>query len=561
MKEIILSFFNKRPTLCKLAFYISLVFPSQYKKQRKHKEPYKKWNNQVSDLIRGGIKVRTDKVVLVMGQTTVPAISLHLIVLKGFEKKGYKPVIILPYFSPSKITYKAYGYKKFISFETYFPKSCNKYLSATIDKINTQDDLLGYSWNGIRTGRFCLSTAMRRLRKGYIDLGDDELKKEVRNLFEISYESAYAIKKIIKKIKPDAALLVDRGYTPEGELFDECISNNIPCYTWNVGHKNNVLLFKRYEQKNKEDHPVTLSNKSWETVKNIEWSDYHDKLLRDELFHCYSTGEWYGEVATQKNKYFIEEEKLYLEIGIDKSKKTAVVFSHIFWDATFFWGEDIFRDYEEWFIETIKCACANPNLNWIIKVHPANYVKNIRDNIAGESSEVLAIKKHIGNLPDHVKLLDEMSNISTWSIFKIMDYCITVRGTVGIESALLGKVVVTAGTGRYDGRGFTIDPKTKNEYFDIVNDLHNMRMPTKRQIELAKKYAFGIYLCRNLHLSTFRIMYEEDEKYTQRITLTETAVEHIFNMQDVCEISEWIDSKNEDFFIFRRDNICVASLV
>ena len=49
--------------------------------------------------------------------------------------------------------------------------------------------------------------------------------------------------------------------------------------------------------------------------------------------------------------------------------------------GTFFYGTDLFGSYEEWFVETMKIACANPHVNWIVKIHPANIVKNVRDGV------------------------------------------------------------------------------------------------------------------------------------------------------------------------------------
>jgi hypothetical protein len=49
-----------------------------------------------------------------------------------------------------------------------------------------------------------------------------------------------------------------------------------------------------------------------------------------------------------------------------------VVFSQVLWDANLFYGEDLFEDAGEWFVETVRVACANSAMNWLIKLHPAN---------------------------------------------------------------------------------------------------------------------------------------------------------------------------------------------
>jgi hypothetical protein len=61
-------------------------------------------------------------------------------------------------------------------------------------------------------------------------------------------------------------------------------------------------------------------------------------------------------VGTQLGKWLHERAEVLRSLGLDASKKTAVIYSHIFWDVTFFWGEDLFDNYEECFFGDSK-AC------------------------------------------------------------------------------------------------------------------------------------------------------------------------------------------------------------
>ena len=45
--------------------------------------------------------------------------------------------------------------------------------------------------------------------------------------------------------------------------------------------------------------------------------------------------------------------------------------------------------------------------------------------------------KTIWICPDNLKVLKMNNQINSWSLYQILDYCITIRGTPGIESALL----------------------------------------------------------------------------------------------------------------------------
>ena len=50
----------------------------------------------------------------------------------------------------------------------------------------------------------------------------------------------------------------------------------------------------------------------------------------------------------------------------------------------------------------------------------------------------------------------------------MVNYVLTVRGTVGVEACLLGKEVIFAGTGRFSGYKFGLFPQNKEEYFNLI---------------------------------------------------------------------------------------------
>jgi hypothetical protein len=195
--------------------------------------------------------------------------------------------------------------------------------------------------------------------------------------------------------------------------------------------------------------------------------------------------------------------ELLESLGLDPAKKTAVVFSHILWDANMFYGEDLFADQEEWFVATVRAATEKPGVNWIVKLHPANVWKLRREGLEGELDEELAIAREIGALPDHVAVLRPESEISTRSVFGATDYGITIRGSVGFELPCLGVPVLTAGTGFYSGHGFTVDSASEDEYLGRLRHIEDVAPPTPEQVELARRHAYALFLLRPLRFSSF----------------------------------------------------------
>jgi hypothetical protein len=245
----------------------------------------------------------------------------------------------------------------------------------------------------------------------------------------------------------------------------------------------------------------------------------------------------------------IQPEEIRRRLGLDPRKKTAIVFPHILWDATLFWGTSLFRNYEEWLVETIRTACTNDRVNWVIKVHPANVVKSIRDGVQGEPSELKALRKHITKLPPHISIIHADSDINFYSLLRVMDYCVTVRGTVGIEAAGFGIPVLTAGTGRYDHKEFTIDSKCREEYLERLASIQDIPPLTTRQRELAERFAFGIFLLRPLPLTTVTLEYQRDARATSKTRINVATREDWLNAPDLKLFAEWVNSKQIDFLL------------
>src|SRR5205807_525761 len=95
------------------------------------------------------------------------------------------------------------------------------------------------------------------------------------------------------------------------------------------------------------------------------------------------------------------------------------------------------------------------------------------------------------------------SEISTRSVFEAADYGITIRGSVGFELPCLGVPVLTAGTGFYAGRGFTVDSSSAEEYLARLRRIEEVAPPTGEQYELARRHAYALFHLRPLRFSSF----------------------------------------------------------
>ena len=426
----------------------------------------------------------------------------------------------------------------------------NTSIKVVFDQLKSAKDkqkLLEIKLSNISLGKSALASLIRKTR-GNLEINDKYYKDSLLLGLINAYESLDYAKKIFLKHKPKGLILFDRGYTPQAEFFEFFLKNGSSVIQINAAHNNN-FVYKRYNQDNIDDHPHSLSDWSWKKIRNMNWGEQKRKKILDEISNSYSSGEWFSEVGTQFETREYSPDFLIKKLDLDPTKKTAIIFPHILWDATFSWGTNLFNDYEDWLIQTLKTAINNSNLNWIIKIHPANTVKNKRDGFSGKSAEIIAIKKTIGELPNNFYIIDESTKIKTISLYSIVDFCLTVRGTVGIEAACFGKRVLTAGTGRYDKKGFTNDSSSISQYLEKISNLHNIESMTNDEIDLAQKYAYGSFLNKPIEFDSIESYYEKNimASHVSRIKINK--YNEIMKSRDISLISKWLNCDDEDLFL------------
>ena len=449
-----------------------------------------------------------------------PEVEIALGLIKGLQLANFVPVVVIPYSGPYATLlaeyYRLAGVDAIHEWGEFIAESDNAVAGAIVSRCRSMWDVLEFERAGVRVGRLAVSTALRTTYKGSLDLQAPEDRQLLTDAVAYGMAAADAAQEILQRFRPDLALFVDTVYSPSGELFDACLQNGIEAIQWQQAHKSNALIFKRFNRETWLQHPSCLSAESWRFVRDMEWTDDHKKQLDQELYSNYASGDWYSVVGTQFNKSIVDSASLRERLKLNPKKKTAVIFPHILWDATFFWVKCLFRDYEEWFVETVRAACSNDEVNWVIKIHPANQRVREGGSLQCESAEVVALRKYIGELPPNIIMIPPESEISTYSLFQIMDYCITVCGTVGIETARLGIPVLTGGRAAYDNMGFTVDSNTREEYLEKVRNIQVIPRLSSAQQELAERFAYTHFLLRPWQAKSVTLRYLPNTKNSYR---------------------------------------------
>jgi hypothetical protein len=417
-------------------------------------------------------------------------------------------------------------------------------------------DLTNLEINGFRTGRNVLSHVVRQFRVGRLDDDDPAHRDLARKLLAQALTTKGLVERLLAKRHPDIAIFNERGYTPAGDVFDGCVLHCVDTVQWSGSPQSDSLMDRRYDLATRAEHPLALSDAMWKRLSAMPWSAENDRAVAEKIAANYASGAWYNRQQLQEGKAVLSPDAVRRALGLDPARKTAVIFCHILYDATFFYGESLFDDYEQWLVETVGAAIANPALNWIVKVHPVNVWRSRMDGAALVQLEAEALEKHFGVLPGHIKLMPADTPVNTFSLFNVADYGLTVRGTIGMELPCFGIPVVTAGTGRYAGRGFTIDPPSRQKYAALLASLQDIPRLGTEAIRLARLHYHGALDLRPVPMRSFLLDFNAPSRFGAPprgdLFMKRPVDERLLDTEDLGRLVRWMMASHDTELLARE---------
>ncbi|MBN3040442.1 MAG: hypothetical protein JW867_04880 [Candidatus Omnitrophica bacterium] len=482
-------------------------------------------------------------------------IKLEAMLAKGLQLQGCQvSVLTWKHFYWPKKYFELFAIKDYVFFEKYFNQfknfGCQKQVDQYLSKKLDFQSVKKWTYKGCRIGQQVLSKMARRMY-GTPALEDPGIKELLKFYLERQIRAIEASDLFLEKVKPEVLIFNEAKDYIYGAIFDLALGKGLDIIQFIQPIREDSLILKRFNKESNGLHPNSLTSSTFNKIENISWSKDKEDALWQEFSNRYS-GKWFLSERNQPGALKKGRKDILKSLNLDQNKKTVVVFSHVLWDANLFYGEDIFQDYEEWFIETVKAACANDKVNWIIKVHPANIWKRNRDKVSGELRETVIIRENIGRIPEHVFILTPDIKIDTFSLFEAADYAVTVRGTTGMEFPCFGKPIFTAGTGRYSGLGFTIDSDTKDQYLDRLSRIQDF--PGLGDIETikAKKHAYAIFNLRPWMMESFKAEFNYQKKgahpLDHNLHPAISSKEELSRAGDLKRFSDWVlNSKDTDY--------------
>ncbi len=352
------------------------------------------------------------------------------------------------------------------------------------------DEIPGYVYERCNVGEHALAGTLRFYARGTLE-GEPEAEKVLRRFFKAALLTMLAVGRLAGKIKFEAAVFHHGIYVPQGLLGEVLRRENIRIVNWNPAYRKKTFIFSH-----QDTYHHTLMSEPVDVWENIQWNSKIESALTD-----YLKSRWSG---VQDWIWFHESPNFNLseitgELGIDPSKPSVGLLTNVIWDAQLHYPVNAFPSMLDWLVQTIGYFSSRPDLNLIIRVHPAE----IRGTIPSRQSVVDEIRKAFPVLPSNVFVITPQSTISTYVAMSICDSVIIYGTKTGVELTSMGIPVIVAGEAWVRNKGITLDASTNREYFELLESLPLLERMNEDKIRRARKYAYHFFFRRMIPLEFF----------------------------------------------------------
>ena len=446
----------------------------------------------------------TRRAVLICGHQGHELLELWLAVcLRG---AGYRVELLIPgtprYFDLRK---RAAGLFAFRPLKRVPIKRTTRY-EIFLEGVPSLSSLAAVFLTVTLPARYAVSTFMRYFKTSQLPSARSRSRRQLLTQISESVSWYETFQSELDWNGVDFVVGTDVGYTPTGELFEVARSHGKRLVSWNLNALGTSVLVK--QSSDFLPHPYALSPETWKKLCQDPDRALLERKAIQELETAYSRGSWFKAVQAAMPD-LDGPNATYRELPAGNTDRAVIgVFPHIGWDGSFFWGEDLFDTYDDWFREVVLIARSMPDVEWIVKLHPAHLAKTGGAEIPDDALGLLA---WVASAPN-VTVVPSDDPTPPTVLLKRLSACMTVRGTVGLEAAALGIPTITAGTGRFENLGFTIDPPTRTAFYETISQVAGLKPMEERDIANARLYLWGSMFGQGLELDGIELEVDQNSK-------------------------------------------------
>lgn len=346
----------------------------------------------------------------------------------------------------------------------------------------------GFELDGVAVGEHAYAGTLRYFASG--NLGNEPQGEAVmRRYLEAAILTAEGLGQLMGQYRFESSCFNHGIYCPQGVIGDVLRKAGTRVVNWNIAYRKKCFIFSQGDTYHHTllDEPVA----AWESMT---WTDAEEKEITDYLKSRWQGSNdwiWFHEKPEE------QFEKIAEELKLDRAKPMIGMLTNVMWDAQLHYRANAFPDMLSWVLETIAYFARRPDLQLVVRIHPAE----IRGTLPSRQPLLAEIAKAWPALPENVKIIPPESPISTYAVMGGCDSVLIYGTKTGVELTSVGIPVVVAGEAWIRNKGVTLDASTREQYLTLLDSLPVGRRLDEGVRARALKYAYHFFYRRMIPLS------------------------------------------------------------
>lgn len=349
------------------------------------------------------------------------------------------------------------------------------------------DDLAALEMDGVKVGEHALAGALRFFARADLR-GEPDAEPVLRRYVEAAALTAAAVSRLLGARKFDVAVFHHGIYVPQGLIGEVARRCGVRVVNWNPAYRKNCFIFSHGDT-----YHHTLMSEPRATWEDLPWDDAREREVMDYLASRWSGAEdwiWFHDTPRD------DLAEIEHESGVDFSRPVIGLLTNVMWDAQLHYPANAFADMREWIVETVRWFAERPDLQLLIRIHPAEIRGTVpsRQRVADEIAAAFPV------LPPNVFVLGPESSASTYVAMSQCDTVLIYGTKTGVELTAMGIPVVVAGEAWIRGKGLTRDARDRRDYVAILESLPCGERLDEATTNSARKYAYHFFFRRMIPL-------------------------------------------------------------
>ena len=359
--------------------------------------------------------------------------------------------------------------------------------AAEIARTISFAEIEPFRLNDLAVGEHAYAGALRFFATGSLD--EEPLGEAVlRRYLESALLTTFATRRLIRTVGFSSAVFTHGIYVPWGLVGEVARQERVHVSTWNVAYRKRRFIFSH-----DDTYHHTLLTEPREHWEGLQLSPAREQELlkylesrREGLFDWIvfhrATRHDAGDTARQ--------------VGVDPSKPVIGLLTNVSWDAQLHYPANAFPSMLEWLVRTCEYFATRPDLQLLIRVHPAE----ISGFPPSRQPILRELRKRIPALAPNIIVVPPESGLSTYALMSLCNAAIIYGTKMGVELTSVGLPVIVAGEAWIRNKGLTHDACTPEEYFRILDRLPFKERLGADQLARARRYAYHFFFNRMIPL-------------------------------------------------------------